>query len=255
VEAGWLLASRAFHGIGWARGGRISPAPEIVVASRPREAIYAKGSVLSIMAEPSASGDTTTPPPTFAQRLATTILLLIFAVPFAEEGAKRIMDGDYYTGGIAFAIAVPLAVSSIVAAAINSNSRLVQSAIGIALDFRWWIPILMFVFIALAAPRWLNQKPASMESKGLDRISSDIDTLHHQMNSIRLVTLTVARLFQMQENLATAISLRDTLAALIKARLLDDIAGNYPEFSSWHRDEIPDIFADFSKIANICYPE
>jgi hypothetical protein len=57
-----------------------------------------------------------------AARIGVTILLLVFAVPFGHECARRFLDGDYLSAGIAFIIAVPLAVSAIIWAA-NSSLR------------------------------------------------------------------------------------------------------------------------------------
>jgi hypothetical protein len=40
-----------------------------------------------------------------SNRIASTLFLALLAIPFANEGAKRVLDGEYLYGGIAFIIA------------------------------------------------------------------------------------------------------------------------------------------------------
>jgi hypothetical protein len=80
----------------------------MMVASRPRGAVYAEQERLS-------NGEKMSEPPSeatksLAGRIGGTILLAIFAVPFAHEGARRAFDGEYLKAGVAFSVAISLAV-------------------------------------------------------------------------------------------------------------------------------------------------
>lgn len=85
---------------------------------------------------------------TLAARIIGTVLLLVFAVPFGNEGARRFLDGEYVTSGFAFFFAVILAVSSVTWA----TSRSVRAKFSqMAVDPRWWIAILAVILLYFGA--------------------------------------------------------------------------------------------------------
>jgi hypothetical protein len=96
------------------------------------------------MAEPDISASEQTLP----ARIIGTVLLLVFAVPFGHEGAKRFLDGEYITSAIAFIVAVILAMAAITWV---SSSSIRARFLRIAVDPRWWIVILSVILLYFGA--------------------------------------------------------------------------------------------------------
>jgi hypothetical protein len=83
------------------------------------------------------------------ERLVGTILLAIIAVPFASEGAKRVVDHEYFNAGFCFFIAVPLATAAIIWLYGGKTAHLRFRRM--ATDPRWWISILLVILLYFGA--------------------------------------------------------------------------------------------------------
>lgn len=85
---------------------------------------------------------------TLGARIGGTILLLIFAVPFGHEGAKRLLDGERLTGAFAFFIAVVLGVTAIVwVTSATVRARFAKMVV----DPRYWFAVLSAVILYFGA--------------------------------------------------------------------------------------------------------
>ena len=71
-------------------------------------------------------------------RIASTVFLSLIAIPFANEGAKRILDRDYLYGGIAFIIAFVSA--AVVIMLWLGKDQILQKLqlLRVTTDARWW---------------------------------------------------------------------------------------------------------------------
>jgi hypothetical protein len=85
-----------------------------MLAARPRGAVYADGERLSNGQKMSELRFMAEAEESVAGRIGGTILLSIFAIPFANEGARRPLDSEYLSASIAFLIAITLAVTAVV---------------------------------------------------------------------------------------------------------------------------------------------
>jgi hypothetical protein len=83
------------------------------------------------------------------ERTGGTIFLAILAIPFASEGAKRVIDHEYFNAGFCFFIAVPLAVAAIVWLYGGKTTHIRFRRM--ATDPRWWISILLVILLYFGA--------------------------------------------------------------------------------------------------------
>jgi membrane protease YdiL (CAAX protease family) len=80
-------------------------------------------------------------------RIATALFLVILATPFANEGAKRLLDGDYLYGGIAFIIALA-SFAVAVLFWIGKNQILEKfQLLRVTADARWWVALLFVLLL------------------------------------------------------------------------------------------------------------
>lgn len=101
------------------------------------------------MSEPEFPGERN-----LATKIASTVFLALLAIPFAHEGAKRILDGDYLYGGIAFIVAFVSA--AVVFLLWIGKDRLLEKfqLLRVTADARWWVAM---SFVLLLYFGWSHQ--------------------------------------------------------------------------------------------------
>jgi hypothetical protein len=88
-------------------------------------------------------------------RIVSTVFLLLIAIPFATEGARRILDGDHLYSGIAFAVAF-ISVTPVFLLWIGKDQILQKfQLLRVTADARWWVSL---AFVLLIYFGWSNMQ-------------------------------------------------------------------------------------------------
>ena len=90
-----------------------------------------------------------------SNRIASTVFLALLAIPFANEGAKRVLDGEYLYGGIAFIIAFVSA--AVVFLLWLGRDQILQKfrLLRVTTDARWWVFMSLVLLIYFG---WSNMQ-------------------------------------------------------------------------------------------------
>ena len=105
-------------------------------------------------------------------RIVSIVFLSSIAIPFANEGAKRILDRNYLYGGIAFIITFVSAGPVLLL--LSGKDRILQKfqLLRVTADARWWVFMSLVLLIYFGWSNMQNGREASGLTPTLDTLGS-----------------------------------------------------------------------------------